>query len=191
MCRYLTLLFSVIMASLYGWAVDFAATELRHLPKVIDIDSAELAEAYPLGKIDGIWQFSQDGGAVAITPVSEADLSHGFVIVALEAADRTILPGTVMGVIHPSALTNTYDAEIYTESVDGVLQKPKKFILTLRDDNHLSFVPVKNRLKVNLRSLLPYMFRVSVSRQTNRSVELDGALRVSRSPGKPLNPAVL
>lgn len=172
-------------------ASDYASQQLALMPQAVEINVTELAARTPLGEIDGIWQLTGGGGEMAIVPISESEPSKGYMILTLDSSDRSVLPGTVMGALFSSAKKGEYDAVVYTASADGRLTRPKRFMISLNGENHLSIVPVKNRLKVNLRNLLPYMFRVSVSRHSNRPDNLNGAVRISESPGKPLNPRIL
>lgn len=178
-------------AGLSAFGADRATEQLELLPPSIEIDAGQISAYQPLTAIDGLWQMTDGGGEFAILPLEESDPSKGYMMVAIDCADRTVLPGTVMGILFNSAKQGIYDASIYSDSNDGRLISPKRFTLTLNGDNSLSFVPVKNRLKVNIRNLLPYMFRITVTRQSNRPENLDGAVRIGASAGKPLNPRIL
>lgn len=191
MSRLLTSVLLLLVATTVASAADYVTQRLSTLPARVVTDIVELEARPSLSNLDGVWEMTQGGGKMAIIPINDADPSQGFMLVVLNSSDRTILPGTVMGIALNAAKKGSFDAAIYSGSSDGKMTNPKRFTLTLNGENHLSIVPVKNRLKVNLRNLLPYMFRISVTRQNNRSDELDGAVRVGVTSGKPLNPRIL
>lgn len=152
----------------------------------------------PLHAIEGIWQFPSTGAVVAI----ELDPSLGkggyavrYRMIIIRSPQRTIKPGTVMGLIAPTAKNNVYAAEIYTSSDGGSrLGSPHGFTLTLADNARLSFTK-NSGLKVytNLFRLIPYLSRVSfrVYRQQYAPRNLDGCLRVFPVPVPPVNPVYL
>lgn len=180
-----------MLMAIRAFGVDYVVEQLLSLPPCRSIDCDSIAGRQPLTELEGLWQLTGGGGTIAVVPVSESNPARGYVIVCVDMADRTILPGTTVGYASYAARQGSYDAAIYGEANDGKMTKPHRFTLTVRDGNRLSIVPVRNRLKVNLRNLLPYMFRVTVSRQTNRSDDLDGAIRIGPSFQKPLRPRIL
>ena len=154
-----------------------------------------LAESGP-HRIEGVWQFPQNGTTVAIERHNSAGSLPGSLLyrmTVVRSANRAIRPGTVMGVLCPSAGSNVYDARIYTSSrLAGKLDSPKHFTLTLTEsDTHLVFKPVKSKYSFNLWRMLPYMFRYSVRTNTNTGEAPRGCVRLFPEPEIPLAPRYL
>lgn len=149
-----------------------------------------------LHHIEGIWLFPATGVEVAIMrkadqKPSTADNTVSYIIILLHSPNRTLRPGTVMGMITPAPKRGEYDAKIYTRAVGTSLTMPKRFTLTLdKDDGALSFKQHKNAFSVNLWRLLPYLWRYSVhSNQQDRSTE--GCIRTYPAPALPREPVYL
>ncbi len=148
-------------------------------------------DSLPLHHIEGIWQFPATGVEVAVLrhdtgmPVS-SDRVYDMMVVA--SPNRAIRPGTIMGVVSASARRGEYDAKIYTKNIGSMLTAPKRFTLSLSDeDSSLEIKPVKGRLIYNLWRLLPYLWRYAVypSREPSR---VDGCIRIYPDPPAPLEP---
>lgn len=124
----------------------------------------------------GRWQLTQ-GGEIAIAP---ADDMHGsLLMLVIDSPDRSIMPGTVIGLAIPSAVRGHYDAVFYNNpGVKG--SGTGKFMLMLNDASHLSFKSVKHGVKFNPLRLIPYMFRGVITSVDNRPDNHVGAIRVGR-----------
>lgn len=146
-------------------------------------------EGRTLAPVEGVWRISGSDGMFAVV----ADAGTIFYrIVVIDSPDRSVLPGTVMGACTAAGRADSYDAWLYTSGEAGLLSRPKRFTLSLADDGRLIMVPVVNKLKLNLWRLLPYMFRMSVSRVNDRPNNLDGAVRVyPEAAASPLTPRYL
>lgn len=153
----------------------------------------------PLHSVEGIWQFPSTGAIVAVERDEARDkggLAVRYRLVIVRSPQRTLRPGTVMGLLAPTSKKNVYAAEIYTGSDGGSrLRSPRSFTLTLSDDARLSFVQ-NSGLKVytNLFRMIPYLSRVSfrIYRQQHSPRDLDGCLRLFPMPASgPLNPVYL
>lgn len=151
-----------------------------------------------LHDVEGLWRFPGSGATVAIQrdiilPGATAGVER-YTIVIINAADRTLRPGTVMGAVRRSGTRNVYEGHIYTSLTHGkerVLTSPKRFILQLSDDGaFLNFEPRKSSLRVNLWALLPYMFR-RVVRPREDTKHSDGCVRLYPEPSVPVNPRYL
>lgn len=149
-----------------------------------------------LHHIEGIWQFPSTGVEVAIMrDQSRGTTTDGHVvsynIIILYSPNRSLRPGTVMGIATPAPKRGEYDARIYTRAVGTSLTMPKRFTLTLdKDDSALSFKQHKNAFTVNLWRLLPYLWRYSVhANQQDHSTE--GCIRIYPEPLLPREPVYL
>lgn len=99
-----------------------------------------------------------------------------------------------MGYATQSAKAGSYDAAIYTSVDDnGLLSRTKRFTLELHDgESRLAFIRHRNGLRVDLRRLIPYLFRVSISTGNDRPRDMDGAIRLyPLSDAAPANPRYL
>lgn len=142
-----------------------------------DLYSVEATfNGYAADLLEGVWHVTTDDeGAFSI--IRDPHTSH-YLILVTNSADRTIKPGSVMGVAAATARKGAYDARIYTSANRGELSKPKRFTLTLSPDGLLSFRPVNKGLKFNIWRMLPYMFRRAVRTVDDRDPSLDGAVRI-------------
>lgn len=158
----------------------------------------ESVEAYmdssPIHRIEGIWRFTATGATVAIERFSDKDRHPDvtlYRIVLLRTPVRTLMPGTIMGYIAPTAKRDTYDARIYT-SVDGcLLTDPKQFTLTLAEDSRLSFKLEKKGISISFRRWLPYIFRMGIRQYDTRDASMDGCLKIYPTAAKPSEPIYL
>ena len=146
-------------------------------PTAVDSIFADKA----LAPIEGVWRVTGEETLFAVV----ADPGTIFYrIIVVDATDRSLLPGTLMGAATATAQKNSFDALIYSHCSGGALSKPKRFTLTIHDNCRLVMTPVTNKLRVNLWRLLPYMYRFSVTRVNNRPDNLDGALRIFPAASK-------
>lgn len=152
-----------------------------------------------LHRIEGIWSFPSDGGAVVIERYSDPSVAGTggamhYRMVVLRSPCRSLRPGTVMGYLSATAKPGIYSAQIYTAGDGGpTLRRPKDFTLTLVDDAHLSFRRHSRKLKVNLWRLIPYMSRISMRlSDSDAPTDLDGCTRVFPRPlSGPVEPRYL
>lgn len=155
---------------------------------------ALMAEA-PLHHIEGVWQFPSTGVKIAIR------ISDGFApdntapvydMILIESPNRAMRPGTVMGLISPMAKRGDYEARIYTSSVGSTLTMPKKFTLTLADDDSsLTFRQHKSAFSVNLWRLLPYLWRYTIHPNHQDRRDNNGCVRIYPQPAFPREPVYL
>ena len=154
------------------------------------------------GRTQGIWQATADGARVAIVaddaPGQSRSDATGYnapgnvLIVMLDSPRPGIRPGTVAGWASPAATPGRWDARMFTRTDGRELTSPRRFVLTLADDNHLTLTPASDGVKISLHRLLPYFFR-SALRQSNPPDGMEGFLRLWPTPAgsAPLNPVYL
>ncbi len=175
---------------------------LDRLPKRserIDGYSHETAEHYlstsPVHRIEGIWQFTASGISVVIERyISDKIPSDAtcYRMVLLRAPDRSIIPGSIMGYLSPTAKRDVYDSRIYTNFDGSIFMSAKRFTITMTDDERLTFKPEKKGIKFNFYRLLPRTFRIGISGQDTRDATLDGCIRIFPEPvNGPLEPRYL
>ena len=189
------LLLTLLIAGLLIPAIN-AADRLPMRDYERDAVKSRLA-ASPLHTIEGIWQFTADGATIVIerdhgdSPAVDAATRYRMVI--MRSPVRSVLPGTVMGYLLPTAKRGSYSATIYTDSDGGSrLLKPKKFTLTLTDDSHLSFHKHGLKIKVRFWRLLPYISRLGIYTREDNPRDLDGCVRIYPMPvSGPIEPVYL
>lgn len=198
---------SVLLILVLALEAAAAGRLVEKLPPVAEVVAGYASEAQikermeqaPLHSVEGIWQFPSTGAVVAVERDEARDkggLAVRYRMVVVRSPQRTLRPGTVMGLLAPTAKKNVYAAEIYTASDGGSrLRSPRSFTLTLTDDARLSFVR-NSGLKVytNIFRMIPYLSRVSfrIYRQQHSPRDLDGCLRLYPMPASgPINPVYL
>ncbi len=149
----------------------------------------------PLHHIEGIWKLTSDGTEIAILRdrnQSDSDNNaRAYRMILMRSANRALRPGTVIGLVSPTAKTGTYDARIYTKAIGPQLSAARKFTLKLDDnDSHLIFEMNKSAYSINLWRMLPYMFRYSV-RKNNKQPSTAGCIRIFPAPELPSEPVYL
>ena len=156
---------------------------------------SEIAELN-LHHIEGIWQFTATGAEVAICRRDKTGYGHSqeaisYNIILIHSPNRVLRPGTIMGIAIPTPKLGEYEARIYTRYVDSKLTLPKKFTLTLdEDDNALTFKQHRSALSINLWSTLPYLWRrvVKLNREEKSAA---GCIRIFPQPTLPREPIYL
>lgn len=142
--------------------------------------------------IEGVWSFPDREALIAIERTSTTASSYRIVI--LRTPDRSIRPGTIMGLISPSGHPDTFDASLYTSSSNrGILSGPKRFTLSLIDNgSRITFARVGSRYSIDLTRLLPYMFRrlIRVNRSGGKTAPV-GCVRIFPVPPSPISPIYL
>lgn len=164
--------------------IALAALPLRaEVPLTADSVCRAL-DAMPLHKVEGIWQLTdvpdltivvwrhpgtrQDDTAV---PVYDIQL--------LSAADRSRLPGEMLGQMHPTARPDFFDCTISTHfDKRGVPTRSARYTVELVDDAHLSFRPVNHGVRLSPILLVPPLLRRGIRIGSDRDKSLDGAIKV-------------
>ena len=197
---------ALILLAVLFWLTDTCQANglLHSLPKQSPVSNGyESADsivrrlsANPIDDAEGLWRIAGDGALIAIERFNSTDLPDSHItlysLTMVDAPQRHPRPGTLIGYMTPTARRGSFDAVIYSELNDAVkLERPKKFVIALNGDGHMSITPVKSGLKVNLWRLVPYLFRFSVSVGSNRPAGLDGAIRVWPEPDPPTSPRYL
>lgn len=181
----------------------FAKKLIAALPSVsngvgtFSIDSLRNSLAtMPLHHIEGLWRFTTDGAEIAIVRDQDSETASGqsaraYRILLIHSPNRALRPGTLMGLISPSAKRGAYEARIYTRNTGSKLHSPRNFLLTLdNEESRLVFDMKKSAFSVNLWRLLPYMWRYSVHRNTDSKHPV-GCIRIFPEPELPVEPRYL
>lgn len=152
-------------------------------------DSAERALAkLPLSSVEGLWQFPSGGATVAV--VGSGD---GFDVVVVQAPDRSLRPGTVIGRLDYSGERGVYRSSFFTSLVgkDRRPSAPRNFILHQSTDGAFIRFEAKNKgYRINLWRLLPVMYSRIISRGREPQ-QVDGCRRVFPEPDPPIEPRYL
>lgn len=149
-----------------------------------------------LHHIEGVWQFPSTGVEVAIVRADEvnqrpADGTTVYNIILISSPNRALRQGTIMGIVTPATKRGEYDANIYTSNIASRLTMPKRFTLTLTDDDtSLLFRQHRSKFSINLWRLLPYLWRHAIHPNTPEK-STDGCIRVFPLPALPREPIYL
>lgn len=196
---------------LLSWLLLASAIMLAARPKLPAMSVAdpartavEILESSGCDGIKGIWQTPAEGASLAFLPALKWQLESGqplpdpklptqnlLLIVTLDSPSPRIMPGTVMGWILPTAKPNTFDAVIYTKVKGFTPTKPRRFILTLLDDGHISMRAIHRGVVVNPWRFLPYFIRGAFRSRDDSPVDLDGFIRIWPRPLNPASPRYL
>ncbi len=126
-----------------------------------DSITAEI-EALPHNDITGIWSIPSNGSLIAITPGRGDTYNLTYLTPALHA----IRPGTLFGILAPTARPGHYRASLYTDRERRTLTSPASFDAKLSDDRHLIFDEHKAKLKVSVYPRLTSLFGIRLSVNT-------------------------
>lgn len=189
---YITAMFIALIS--YAGSPKLPATPVR-LDGYHNVDSVVARMAtMPLDVIEGLWQFSGNGSRVVIVKVTrEMNVKANYAVVIIDGADRTLRPGTVIGLINRGGERGTYIATFYKEhnlTTPG-LSGRRVFTLNLASDRaFMRFIPQNPKLRIYLPSLLPGIAgRVIRKGYENRPA--DGCIRLFPEPLKPVEPRYL
>lgn len=183
------LLFAVMIVALLSEAAnpisDSFLDEIAVSSERVEGYTQEKAERYlatsAIHRIEGIWQFTASAVTVVIERFRSDEVPDDAVcyrMVLLRASDRTVVPGSVMGYLAPTAKSDVYDARLYTDFDGFGFLSAKRFTITMNEDTRLSFKPEKKGVKFNFYRLLPRSLRIGISTQDTRDASLDGCVRV-------------
>lgn len=148
----------------------------------------------PLDALEGMWQFPSGGATVAIVTAPDSEPGQRMEMIIVEAPDRSLRPGTIVGAIDRGGERNVYRATLMTDLSDrGLLPaSPRQFVLTLdKDGAFLKIEPRRKNYRLNLWRLLPMMFSRLVSTRFQGRQEIDGCTRVFPEPDPPIQPRYL
>lgn len=175
------------------------------------VDSLVIAinrESHP-SEVTGIWQATDDGAKVGILPARKWEAASGttlpresisaadtWAIVLLDSPHPTLQPGTFLGWLTPAAKPHQYQSTLYTKVKQGRLANPKRCVLTLPDDGHMTLRHIRKGLGINILKFLPYMFhgisvRGVVTNTDNTPADLNGFLKLYPLPSHPFKPLIL
>lgn len=141
--------------------------------------------------IEGRWELTTEGAIEIHRDTCAGNHPSQFIISIADSPDRSLLPGTVIGSCHKSAVANKYVGKIYSKYQNGKLSNLRQIIFNLNDPSHLSFIDNKKGVKLNIRRILSYMTRGALTYESNHSSDdLDGATRRYAAPSshKPSRP---
>lgn len=198
MRRLLSLLILAVgMATAVYGETALPATSPAPLPGYNDrtVVQKRIAASGP-HRIEGIWRFPETGSTVAIEREDNNRAHPGAVtyrMIVMRSDNRSIRPGTFMGIITPSVKSDVFDASIYTSSHrNSSLDSPRRFTLTLAEKgDRLVFSRVKSKFSLNLWRILPYMFRYAVRRNNNTGEAPEGCVKIFPAPAVPAEPRYL
>lgn len=143
--------------------------------------------------IEGIWQFPADGSLMAIERRRDPSGSTVYRLVVVRSADRTVRPGTLIGLATPAGNGSTFDARISTGSdrEQGRLSRGR-FTIRLEDEaSRLAFSKARSEYYLDLTRLLPYMFRRTIRHRQPTSAPAQICVKKVPQPAVPASPTYL
>lgn len=156
---------------------------------------ADIAASGPEA-VEGVWRLTApDEGGALVAVERDASAPGSYVISVVEAPDRSLLPGTIVGRATRASERGVYDAWMYADApLPGIAASSRrKMTLRLTDGgNRLTFTPHRRPWAMNFYMSVPYLF-VRPSIRNERHVERtpQGAERVFPTPVPPLEPVYL
>lgn len=157
-----------------------------------DIEHSDVAVRFnrpDVTPIEGIWLWNS-GALVSI----ESDSRGNLTVSLIDIPDPLIETPIVIGSGKFGGHENTYVFEL-TAKIDatprsGKLKKLTKFIAKLENGRRLSLSPYSTGYKINLLRLLPYLFRIGVTKNDSPD-GVNAAIRVYPLTPSPEFPVIL
>lgn len=152
----------------------------------------------------GIWKATTDGATIGIIPADawyratgmaipsdKITMAEQWVMILLDNPDPVMQPGTLMGWFSPTARPGHYNAQIFSKKKGEKLVNPRRFILNLVDDGHITMRAIRKGIEINPWRFLPYMIRGAVKTRDETPRDLDGFIKIWPIPRNPQNPRYL
>lgn len=182
-----------IMALMLPLALHMAAASPGRPVRSLAEVCRSIAESGP-ERIEGVWRLTAPGNRELLLAI-ERDTPGEYSITIVEAPDRSLIPGTLVGRATRGADKGSYDAWLYSSSPLAALPglRRHKFTFNLTDnDNRLIFKRHRSPLAVNLYMSVPYLFlRPSIRNERFVESTPQGAERVFPYPLPPIEPVYL
>lgn len=138
-----------------------AAAPASAQPEICDIEAAmQWCDTAPLDRIEGIWEYPEDGVAVLIR---KSAIAYGrYDVVALSAAGGAALPGEIIGKVVQTPLPEKFSMQLYTrrgrrQELCGMRRCELSLVA---NDYGLSFESVQPKWRLNPIALLPKFWRL-------------------------------
>ena len=148
-----------------------------------------IGDRSPVG-LEGAWMLTEDRTSIAI--VRTGAMTYN--VLAGTSHDLSIKPGTVIGTLTLSGKDGLYDLKLARSfRRDGTPSRYAHMAVKVNDTGDIfHFISYRRGLRVDLRRLIPYLFRVSVTSSDTRPEGLNGAHRLWPTPAPTFdNPVVL
>ena len=114
-----------------------------------------------LQPIEGVWCYPNEEMTIAIEKFNgEGNIRYRIFLV--ESPDLELMPGTVIGYIAPSPVSNKFQMWLFSERNHDILNHPLECVATLSTDHSsITFDPPhwKLKVRVNFSRFLPTLFR--------------------------------
>ncbi|MDE7396582.1 MAG: hypothetical protein K2M98_02525 [Muribaculum sp.] len=195
---------------LSAWLIILLATVPPCFARKADLNLPSVSEVIPgyentdsvkhrllasgMHTIEGIWQFPDDGALIAVerTVGKQANAATRYHMVILWSPRRSVAPGTIMGIIAPTAKKGVYTTCIYTSTLGArQLTAPSSYTLKMTDENRFSITPDHSiKFKANLWRLIPYLsntLALRVQTQDNTPTDIEGCVRLFPTPAAGVN----
>lgn len=149
--------------------------------------------------IEGLWLLTAGNSTKALIAIERTDSSFfdtgSYRLVVVEAEDRSIVPGTVIGNATAAIRSNEFDARIASDIKSGIPIRYNNYTLTLIDgSDRLEISKRSSKFKINFYAAIPYLFvRPSITSRDGAKTNppAPGAIRIFPRPSKPQTPIYL
>lgn len=113
----------------------------------------------PLTPIEGIWEYPEDNTRVLIQ--KDKDIPGTFTLTVISTPDCRMMPGEVIGRLHPSVDSRQYRLEQFTNKDKNILSNTSDCTAILSTDGESIRVKTKKfKVKINATTLLPRFWRL-------------------------------
>lgn len=139
----------------------------------------------------GIWRVVPEGAVFRCEHLPGH--SGSYALRLLYSPDLSLRPGTCFGTMTPAGRPGVYDARLMLDPAHfSKKEQTRTFTIEMNGQaDRMTFKAYKDKIKINLNRWLPYFFRVSVSRESTRPADLDGAVRIDGRDGGAGNIVIL
>lgn len=151
-------------------------------PGISLADIRERIDSNGTDPICGIWQLGEASeltdGAVTFAVVRAHGSASGFDIILVDSPDMSALPGTNLGSARSTGRPGIYDADLSGTNTIGGKKSVKRCIMNIDAEGKMSIRPYKQGHKFRFWRWLPYMLRMTMTKEDTRPREVDGASRI-------------
>lgn len=124
------------------------------------LSGRQYCDTAPLDRIEGIWEYPDDGVTVLIR--RQGATTGIYEVVAIDSEDTRITPGNIIGQLESSPDPRQFRLTLLTKARKGVLGTPAQCLATLSTEGDALFVKSKKtKIIFNPSVLLPRFWRVA------------------------------
>lgn len=154
---------------------------LRHLTLVLLAAAVPTVACLGADALEGEWRIYGEGAVLRVNPPERE--GGPMEIVWMDGPAVRLLPGTVIGTARPGAAPGLYDFSVQVDPTGRARSRHVTFAARLsQDGDDLIFETYDTRRRVSIWRIVPYFFRVGLTKGDRRPDGLDGARRTDAPP---------